>query len=388
MSSFLNQDAIDALAFFAQWLDFTRDALNIIAPRCPLFPYYTNDSGIRVAKTRPWLDPDGPVGMLLHYTGGPNGIASMRWSNENQDNRGSSWHITILDHRIKELKELTQDYPLVAKFLPVTALLHADIHKGTRHGNWTNNRTIGVEHRNLGMLSGAARGRPYRRSGRRKYYTRQDKIPIYIRNRYWEPYTKDQLVCTINIGKMLRRWRGCKFDPCWVLGHSAVWGSKMDPGIAYPTELIRDAIFSDVPAERIPWLMSYDCSMTLPLTELVEELDTTILDTDRDQDYAVFEKIYEPLDPLDFDESKGKSWRNHLREIRANLRVLGYCILPNDYVEDVNAVEKELYTATNIFQYSTHDPKYKGNKLKVDSIPGLQTRAELIYRLKQFGYNV
>lgn len=384
MSAFLNQDAIDALTFFAQWLDFTRDALTIVAPKCPLFPYYTNDAGIRVSKTRPWLDPEGPTGMLLHYTGGPDGIASMRWSNENQSNRGSSWHITVLDHRIRELKELVQDYPLVAKYLPVTAFLHADIHKGTWHGNWTNNRTIGIEHRNLGMLSGAAGGRPYRRAGRRKYYTRQDKLPIYIRNRFWEPYTKDQFACTINIGKMLRKWRGCKLDPCWVLGHSAIWGSKMDPGIAYPIELVRDAIFSKVPTDRIPWLMNYDSSMSLHIGDLVEAYETEELDTARDEDYAIFEKAYDPIDPIKFDETKGPSWRNHLQEIRSNLRLLGYCILPADCNE--KEAEHDLLTATNIFQYSTHDPKYKGNKLKVDSIPGPQTRAEILYRLKQFGY--
>lgn len=386
MPAFLTHVTLHALEFFSQWLDYTRDALSIVAPKCPLFPTYRNKANRRVHKTRPWLDSNGPVGIIEHYTGGPNGIASMRWGNENNLNNNSSWHCTVLDHRLIELEEVHRDYPLVRQYLPVTAFLHADIHKSTWHGNWTNSLTFGIEHRNLGMLTGNIDGRAYRPIRGRRCYPQAGKPAVYIRHRYWESYTKEQLVASINIGKMLRSWRGCKLDPSWILPHSAVWATKSDTGGAFPIELIRDAIFSEVHTYRIPWLNAYSASLNVSIVELEDGYEQPDIDDVRDGEYDAFDKAYRPIDPVEFDHTEGMTWRQQLPKIRDNFRALGYHMLHEFELSFPHKRERELEIATTIFQKSTHAPDYKGAKLSVDGIPGKHTLIEIERRLDQLGY--
>jgi len=386
MPAYLDQNAMDALSFFSQWLDFTRDALSIVAPKCPLFPTYRNKANRRVHKTRPWLDSTGPVGIIEHYTGGPNGIASMRWGNENSANNNSSWHCTVLDHKIAALEEARMDYPLVGQFLPVTALLHADIHKSTWHGNWTNSLTFGIEHRNLGMLTGNRDGRPYRPIRNRRCYPIATKPAIYIRNRYWESYTKEQLIASINIGKMLRAWRGCKLDPSWILPHSAVWATKSDTGAAFPIELVRDAIFSDMTTENIAWLNAYGDALIVPYLEVDDDYAQPDINDVRDGEFDAFDKAYRPVNPVEFDHREGKTWRMQLPQIRDSFRALGYHMLQDYDLAYPHKRERELEVATNIFQKSTHAPNYRGAKLSVDGIPGKKTLIEIDNRLEQLGY--
>jgi hypothetical protein len=138
------QKSKDALTFLSLWQTFSDAALKVLAPNCPIRP--------PDKRTRPWADPKGPRGILFHYTGGPNGIASIRWCNENPNNNSSSWHVTVFDRLLPQLDHLQEKFAEVFMAFPTTAILHAPITRGTWHGNWTNDFTFGIENRNMGRV--------------------------------------------------------------------------------------------------------------------------------------------------------------------------------------------------------------------------------------------
>jgi hypothetical protein len=240
------QKATAALEFFAKWLEFSKRALNIIAPKCPIFP--------AEKRTRPWLDGEGPQGILEHFTGGPNGVASIRWANENTQNTSSSWHITVFDRLLPALEELQQDFPDIFCAFATTAILHADITKGTWHGNWTNAVTLGIENRNMGLVN---RDHDTGHLYRVKHGKNRNAVKMYAPNRkmasslaamrtgkVWEDYTVGQILTNLAIGRLVRAWRGCKLNPNWILPHSAVCHQKVDTGPAFPLHALRRAIYN------------------------------------------------------------------------------------------------------------------------------------------------
>jgi hypothetical protein len=386
MPSYLKPEAQQALLFFDEWKCFTEEALKIVAPKCPMVPTCKKKDGSILIKTRPWENPQGPVGIIYHYTAGPDGIASMRWGNENLDNTGSSWHATVLDHRLAQLEHLLKKYPLVAANLHTTAFLHADIMRGTWHGNWTNAKTFGIENRNvgplvernngLGQILTNAKGESYFRP------LPDQRRAIKLHGRWWESYTREQILTNINIGKMLRAWRGCDLDPSWVLPHSAVWWGKSDVGPAFPMEAVRDAIYANVDASTLTWIGG----LSAEVVSHTDEPDDIVRDPQR---VTGDEPLYTPVSAKDFDAVAGEDWRDFLPALRDNLRLLGYYVPHVEAPFDPRTLEVELRQATHIFQNSTHSPAYKsGPALTVDGIPGSKTRSAIEERLRSFGHKV
>jgi len=365
-----------ALEFFRQWRAFSIEAMKIVAPTCPTFPKGHTKHG----KYKKWRDGLGPVGLGCHYTGGPDGIASMRWGNENPMNTGSSWHCTVLDHTLVELEHLLQRYPLVKKYLKTTALLHADI-KGTWHGNQLNDRLFGMENRNLGMLT-EREGKIYRVAGKRKVYPKDPTRAVLIRGKWWESYTKEQLETNINIGKMLRAWRGDSFNPSYVIPHSLWWASKSDTGESYPMFWIREAVFSNVAVEDLDWLqLGYPASQTVPFVELTESHEGF---AEPREDPEQLLTPYKPMEAIDFDKIAGENWRDYLPAVRENLAILGAHI-PD--TEETHMLEPRLRLATETFQHGTRALK-ESSHLRIDGVPGKSTRGMIEKRLRRFGYAV
>lgn len=378
-----------ALEFFLQWRRCSTEMMKVLCPTCPTFPKGPTNHG----KYKKWADGEGPIGLIYHYTAGPNGIASLRWGNENPANGNSSWHATVLDHRIEEVEDIRQRYPLVVKYLPVTALLHADITQGTWHGNWVNGRCFGIENRNVGyvVLRGDRYGRVFKkRSGGHGFRPIADqKRAVLLEGRWWESYTIEQIIANINIGKMLLAWRGDKFDKRWVLPHQFIWASKSDTGPAWPMYWIREAVFDSTPVEKIDWLQSYPASMTVPFVERPAD-DEEREDADRGDGSPEVQEIspYEPMDAVDFDKIDGVGWRDYLSAVRENLGILGGCCDPPPPDVDEHDLDDDLRLATEIFQHSTY-AKWRGpRQLKIDGVPGAKTREAIEKRLVQFGHDV
>ena len=364
-----------ALDFFAEWTDFSKQALKILAPSCPAV----------TTKTRPWNDGIGPIGILMHYTAGPDGIASIRWGNENPANTKSSWPCTVFDHRLPQLDGLMATYPLVDTLLYTTAILHAKLDCSTWHGNWTNDKLFGIENRNLGLLG-------------KKYQPRADKPPVTCHRHKWEPYSLTQILTNINIGRMLRYWRGCKFKPHWILPHSAVWGTKFDTGPCYPIHHVRNAIFTDFDigayaailrqwhyADEAPRLVDLSNSTITDIAaginetvEFIEQHEGRDMEAPREW----LKNKLQFVDPAHFAKEHGDSWRTELPTVMQLLYDLGYYTSTKAF--EVNTLDFSVMLAIRTFQLSTHAPKYKGERLVADGIPGPKTLAGLKYRHAQF----
>jgi N-acetyl-anhydromuramyl-L-alanine amidase AmpD len=198
-----------------------------------------------------------PLGILYHYTGGVDAVKSMRWANDpTWGNTKSSWHVTIFD-RITDDKagELWVKFAnsTLRRWFPVPTIIMADWRWGTWHGNWTNDVTLGVENRNTGH------------SGWQKLGTdgieRLGKTPLVLilGSKKWEPYTREQIVANVNIGRLLNGWIGGNhtLDPNWILGHQCVWATKLDPGPFFPIHDIRIEIFNDDDLSEAAWLLKF-----------------------------------------------------------------------------------------------------------------------------------
>jgi len=206
------------------------DALKI--PREPL------------GKVRPWKDGSpGPVGVGYHYTGGPNGIKSLRWFNDpRMGNALSSAHCVILDRLIPELEDVWLDHD-VSRLFAAPTILCADPGHGTWNINWANSRCFGIELRNTG----------YSGWGRLDHgIATLGKTAQVIGAREYEPYAAEQIKAAVLLTRIWAAIRGEAFDTDWMVGHSQIWGTKNDPGPHFPSmHAMREMLDDDVALDDI-----------------------------------------------------------------------------------------------------------------------------------------
>lgn len=360
----------EAVELFDQLKEFTYEALADLAPSCPATTH----------KTRPWADEGegGPLGMICHYTGGPDGLASTRWGNENPANKGSSWHMMVFDHRLTPLDSMLDGYPLVKQYFKVTVLFLGSLESSTWHGNWSNKYTFGIENRNLGRL--AKKGDEWYR-GKYLYKLVDRKGPPWLANGiWWEPYTRGQIAANVIIGQALRalqnRNKGI-FVPQWILPHSAVWADKSDTGNAFPLFMVRASIFSDSNPHEQTWLQQFPGEYELTWWD-DEELDESLLDLSRETP--------EPPSLLP-DHNLPDTWRGLLPWVRWAFHQLGYHIRSvGQNIADMTNLDEHTELATRIFQKSTYAEGWtaKHGSLKVDGLPGEVTVKHIMHRLDDF----
>jgi len=172
-------------------------------------------------------------------------VGALRWANHPKwGNSTSSWHVTIDDRIQGPVGDIwaKADRALLELF-PVPTIIMADFRYGTWHGNWTNDSTIGVENRNSGYS-----GKSKLKGGIRSI----GKTSISVNSKDWEEYTRDQMVCNVNIGRMVNGLY--KIDPDWVLTHQCVWWPKLDTGPAFPIHDLRSSVMSETPVTELQWL--------------------------------------------------------------------------------------------------------------------------------------
>jgi hypothetical protein len=301
-------------------------------------------------------------GILYHYTAGVAEIGTMRWGNHpGWGNKGSSWHVTILD-RISDtvVGELwtTIDDELRLLF-PVPTVIMADWSRGTWHGNWTCNTTLGVENRNAG-------------------YSKLDKVealgkePMLINARKWEPYTREQMIANVNLGRLANGWIDGQLDPDWVLTHQCVWATKMDTGPAYPIHRVRDGIFDDAnDAIDLPWLAAHPMA---PDNDIDFDEEFSWDEEERIEAEEDFVKWIEPTPEIEA-ESYDPTW------VASALYKLGFNTGPEQPTPE--SLKKQI----RWFQRSTSTFRKKnpGRVLAPDGVVGPKTAAFLRERLLQFG---
>jgi N-acetyl-anhydromuramyl-L-alanine amidase AmpD len=303
-----------------------------------------------------------PVGIVYHYTGGSSGLNAIRWANDARcKNSESSWHVTILDRNSKD--PLGKAWTLFASeaikaLFPVPTIIMASWSKGTWHGNWTCDSTIGIENRNGGY------------SLKPVVLQRLRKKPFVFGKRSYEPYTREQLICNINIGRLVQAYFGQTLNPGLILPHSAVWATKNDPGPNFPIHQIRELVLNDEPVNTEIWLEDY------PEAAEIDDLPETV---------PFQHGMRGPTEP--FEWSVGDEKLTVASDLQATtlLHKMGY----NVFTDKINP--QDLKKAVYYFQLSTRAYKKIGREdkvLLVDGILGSKTEAAMFQRMSELGKQI
>lgn len=314
-----------------------------------------------VRRTKQWVQGH-PVGITYHYTGGSSGLNAIQWGNHiRTQNKESSWHVLILDRRSRSDSDRVgvlweaHASPKIKEIFQVPTLLMASWFAGTWHGNWTCDKNIGVENRNGGY------------SLKLDVLKRLGKTPLPYGKRVYEPYTYEQILANITIGRMVSAFTHHQLKPNLILPHSAVWSIKNDPGPNFPIHHMRNAVLSDDSFSSMPWLLDY------PQAAALDDLEETVPIEPEDN------RMDAPYEWLHGDERKIVASDLQVAQL---FRRMGYNVNPNNL--DTKALKEAIY----FFQSSTNGYK-KVNRydrvLKVDGIYGPKTADAVRIRLLELG---
>jgi hypothetical protein len=339
-------DRQDGDAAYGLLLDLSRDILDRLnLQRVPEKPR---------KRTRPW-ELGGAKGIAYHYTGGPSGYKSMKWMNRaSWGNEVSSCSVMILD-RLVDGDPVGRAWSDLApyevkKLFPVPTIIMCPWTTSTWATNWINAWCLGVEMRNVGYHVNR--------------YPLRGKLAEQINGRNWEPYTREQMISAVNIGRVARaRWPDL-YDPQYVVGHSMICCAKADPGPAFPLHLVRDAITDDADPTALSWIGAHAPAPDGAENDIWMEVDVGSLRDDHP--HAWIHRVDKPA-------------IGDLRDVAAQLYSMGYLTGPEMPTPD------DLTRMVRWFQHSTHYYQDRMRHLKVDGDPGPLTRAALKRRMRELG---
>ena len=317
-------------------------------------------NGIRESPGRrvtTWEDGRGPAGMAYHWTGGWSWKGAANWLNfpwtiikggeTEPGNRGSSAQVLIMDRDC-----IGDAWPAELRSLfPVPTLILSPWTASTWCTNWVNKLCVGVELRNSG---------PWR-----KGETHLGKAPMMAYGQQFEPYTQEQMISAINLGRLVRQWRGDKLDPKWIVGHSMISINKADPGPLCPMHRMRWAIWDTKDPAEYWWVQR------LPEAPSNEGVDEPVALGDDDRNGPDLSEMI-----LVHDKFVGLDDPGFATEA---LWWLGWQVGPEQLPP---AALKEF---VSYYQRHTRCTKNKTLHLKVDGVPGPKTCASMDARLRRLG---
>lgn len=327
--------------------------------------------------TSPWQSDaykgGSPIGAILHFTAGSSIRRALRWFMQQHHQAKASANVVVADGWPEEWIELAEGLDLV-QALPAAVVQCVPPDRPSWHATWTNRMCYGIEMVNAGVLKRLGQDqwawwpdnwtRPWQAMGA----VPKDPTPMY--GRYWEPYTPEQILAVVEVLRQVQKFHGT-LKRYMVLGHEQVTEHKFDPGPLFPIHGVRLAIYEDI--------------------------DPTV--------YRWFERF-------NMDYCDGKSWRDDLvvgwwREVMGNLGMgateawfaLGQ-VLRSQFLKSRSGFGILGKVAMQLLGYYVGDPLsptlgvdeergvevfQKMMKLKVDGIPGVQTKAALVSRLEERG---
>lgn len=336
---------------------------------CYTEPHRINNRG--KTRTCKWQLTDGKEryrGILYHYTAGVAEVGTLRWANHpDWGNTGSSWHVTVMDRVSDNIigNEWIKIDDGIRKLFPVPTIILADWDWGTWHGNWTCNTTLGVENRN-----GGYHGYSKAKGG----LNGLGKNGAKINGRIWEPYTREQMIANVNIGRLANGMIEDQLDPDWVLTHQCVWATKMDTGLAYPIHSVRNAIFNNLEVEHLDWLGAHPMA---PDKVIDTDEDWKPLDEFRSEAEENYVKWVEPSDLIKSQE-KDPFW------VAAQLYRLGFNTGP-ELPTKVSLQKQVRWFQRSTTAYKKSKPKWV---LSPDGVAGPKTQEALLRRLKAFNISI
>lgn len=357
-------DTIDANNIYIELRRIASDILPKIG--CHIEPHAVNGRGhTRTAKFRTINGKSRYRGILYHYTAGTSLIGSMRWGNHpGWGNEESSWHVTIGDRISPDAvgDAWVKIDPELRKLFPVPTIIMADFRYGTWHGGWVNDVTLGVENRNGGYW-----GYNKLKGGLKAL----GKEGVELNGRLWEPYTREQMIANINIGRLANGFINGQMDPDWIMTHQCVCSEKSDCGPAYEIHEVRNAIMSDTGMDELTFLSHYPSAIVGD--DVVEDHWDSIA-TDRYEASNDFVKWVRPAKHI-IEQEKDPAWT------ASRLYRIGFNCGP-----EVPELE-HLRTFVKWFQRSTGAYTKKNPELVLvpDGIMGPKSEAVLNKRLQMLG---
>ncbi len=302
-----------------------------------------------VIRTRPW-GLMKPQGIAFHYTGGANGLKTMNWFNSPLwHNKSSSCQILIFDripHNIigEMWDKLDKE---ILELFPVPTMILADWRWSTWCTNWANSMCMGIENRNIGYNLKPIVDKPY--------LTQNNKI--------WEKYSREQLICNVNIGRVIREYSDGLLDRNFCVGHHMIHSRKQDPGPAFPLKGISDAVFTNENVNDLDFIKK-----AVPAPCNSELRDFTRSTEDKRDNISVYNEMI-----VATDNSVCKYYICNM------LFRLGFNCLPE--VPDAEVLNMFIIW----FQKSTLFYRKRMNRLVVDGDFGPKTRNAMEKRLKDLG---
>lgn len=348
--------------------DELRNIAATILPKigCHTEPHEVNGKGR--TRTTKWKN-QRYLGILFHYTAGVSGIGATRWGNHpGWGNTGSSWHVIIFDRITDDIvgEEWVKIDDEIRRLFPVPTLITADWRWGTWHGNWTCNTTLGIENRN-----GGYHGYKKAKGGLEGL----GKTGLNVGGRIWEPYTREQIICNINLGRLANGWVDGQLDPDWILTHQCVWATKQDTGPLFPIHDLRQLILTDKAIEQIELLGAF--KMAPDTDEGPEDEHWKPLDEFRAEAEEDFVKWVQPTPEVEADE-RDPVW------VASQLYKIGFNAGPE--LPDKETLRKMVrWFQRSTCAYGKDHPEWV---LSPDGIVGPKTEAGIVRRLNQLKITV
>jgi len=315
-------------------------------------------------RTSPWQGQEfqhtKPMGAILHYTAGSSVERALRWFMEEHRESASSAHVVVADGWPEGWRELAADLPAVIDF-PAAVVQCVPPSVRAWHAGWANSTCYGIEMVNAGELRLAGDGgfcwwpdnwtRPWAAQGS------VPKVPVRAFGRYWEPYTNNQVETVIWLLRAVRALHG-PMERHMILGHEHVSKDKRDPGPLFPIHRVRAAAILGPGA----WGTGTQRDV----------LTTGLCGEERDKDWGPFINGGFAGDPRWAGADAAWSFSVKGREM---MSLLGYHM--SEYPKRWLAPEE--IPSVETFQ------RMMG--LDVDGIPGPRTRAALVERYKDRGFD-
>jgi hypothetical protein len=305
-------------------------------------------------RTRPWKDGK-PRGIAFHYTGGANGLRTMGWFNSPKyDNKVSSAQVLIFDRIPDNIigRIWSKLDSRILKLFPVPTVILADWLYSTWCTNWMNEYCMGVENRNMGNAF------TY------EFHRKLNKPANSHGGYYYECYSREQLICNINLGRVVRGYSYPNFNRDYCVGHHMIRVGKSDPGPAFPLKQISDAIFTN---QNVTELQCIKTAFSAP-TNSPEPVDFTPPSMDKRDNYYL-----EALPTIKPSVIRDPFYLCNL------LARLGF----NTAAEIPPATTLRMFTEW--FQHSTRFYADRKKRLKIDGIAGPKTFEALKQRVWDLG---
>lgn len=198
-----------------------------------------------------------PTGAILHFTAGVSIERTLRWFMVKQGNARVSANCVIAKGWPAKWKELAEDLDLI-RGLPTAIVQCVPPSFQSWHAKWANSTCYGVEIVNVGMLKkGFGREWFWWPDNWTRVWKRDNLWdPIFMYGKYWEPYTHEQILSTIEILRRVQE-EYPTLNGYRVLGHEHVSKVKHDPGPHFPIHGVRAAVFENKNPLEYSWFQLF-----------------------------------------------------------------------------------------------------------------------------------